>query len=177
MKVLVIDDDQRIRDALEIGLQLQWQDAKVLTAADGEAGLDVFINEEPVIVLLDVARRSGSPAIFATNYLITRFETLIPKRFRSGYGQLRTTYYGCPNNAFPWAVAPTLAQEQGGSSMRLTLSDSQIERTATSQLTPPPDVVVRLSVLSPVWGIAQEGIDVLVIVNALHATRGVLSWS
>lgn len=54
MKVLVIDDDQRIRDALEIGLQLQWQDAKVLTAADGEAGLDVFFNEEPDIVLLDV---------------------------------------------------------------------------------------------------------------------------
>ena len=54
MKVLVVDDDQRIRDALEIGLQLQWQDAKVLTAADGEAGLDVFFNEEPDIVLLDV---------------------------------------------------------------------------------------------------------------------------
>src|SRR5437870_9913983 len=55
MKVLVVDDDLRIRDALEIGLQLQWQDAKVLTAADGEAGLDVFFNEEPDIVLLDVA--------------------------------------------------------------------------------------------------------------------------
>jgi len=54
MKVLVVDDDQRIRDALEIGVQLQWQDAKVLTAADGEAGLDVFFNEEPDIVLLDV---------------------------------------------------------------------------------------------------------------------------
>src|SRR5437764_13577288 len=54
MKVLVVDDDQRIRDALEIGVQLQWQDAKVLTAADGEAGLDVFFSEEPDIVLLDV---------------------------------------------------------------------------------------------------------------------------
>jgi two-component system, OmpR family, KDP operon response regulator KdpE len=54
MKVLVVDDDQRIRDALEIGVQLQWQDAKVLTAADGETGLDLFFNEEPDIVLLDV---------------------------------------------------------------------------------------------------------------------------
>jgi DNA-binding response OmpR family regulator len=54
MKVLVVDDDQRIRDALEIGLQLQWQDAQVLTAADGETGLDLFFNEEPDIVLLDV---------------------------------------------------------------------------------------------------------------------------
>jgi DNA-binding response OmpR family regulator len=54
MKVLVVDDDQRIRDALEIGLQLQWQDATVLTAADGEAALNVFFDEEPDIVLLDV---------------------------------------------------------------------------------------------------------------------------
>ena len=54
MKVLVVDDDQRIRDALEIGLQLQWQDAEVLSAADGEAGLEVFFKEEPDIVLLDV---------------------------------------------------------------------------------------------------------------------------
>ena len=58
MKILVVDDDQRIRDALEIGLQLQWQDAKVLTAADGEAGLDLFFNEEPDIVLLGT-RDSG----------------------------------------------------------------------------------------------------------------------
>ena len=54
MKVLVVDDDQRIRDALEIGVQLQWQDAKVLTAVDGEAGLDAFFKQEPDIVLLDV---------------------------------------------------------------------------------------------------------------------------
>jgi two-component system, OmpR family, KDP operon response regulator KdpE len=61
MKVLVVDDDQRIRDALEIGIQLQWQDAKVLTAPDGETGLDVFFNEEPDVVLLDVAmpRKTG----------------------------------------------------------------------------------------------------------------------
>jgi DNA-binding response OmpR family regulator len=54
MKVLVVDDDQRIREALEIGLQLQWQDATVLTAADGETGLRIFYDEEPNIVLLDV---------------------------------------------------------------------------------------------------------------------------
>ena len=30
MKVLVIDDDPRLRDALEVGIQLQWQDAQVL---------------------------------------------------------------------------------------------------------------------------------------------------
>jgi DNA-binding response OmpR family regulator len=54
MKVLVIDDDPRLREALEVGIQLQWQDAQVLTAADGEAGLDQFFSEEPDVVLVDV---------------------------------------------------------------------------------------------------------------------------
>ncbi len=66
MKVLVVDDDQRIRDALEIGLQLQWQDAQVLTAADGETGLDAFFNEEPDIVLLDVTMPLQSPGADGT---------------------------------------------------------------------------------------------------------------
>jgi two-component system KDP operon response regulator KdpE len=55
MKVLVIDDDAKVRDALEIGIQLQWEDAHVLTASDGEVGLERFFNEEPDIVLLDVS--------------------------------------------------------------------------------------------------------------------------
>jgi two-component system KDP operon response regulator KdpE len=54
MKVLVVDDDQRLREALEVGVQLQWQDAQVLTASDGEAGLECFFNEEPDVVLLDI---------------------------------------------------------------------------------------------------------------------------
>lgn len=54
MKVLVVDDDARVRDALEIGIGLQWQDARVISAADGETALDLFFNAEPDIVLLDV---------------------------------------------------------------------------------------------------------------------------
>ena len=54
MKVLVVDDDARVRDALEIGITLQWEDVSVLSAADGETGLDLFFNAEPDIVLLDV---------------------------------------------------------------------------------------------------------------------------
>src|SRR5712692_1454626 len=54
MKVLVIDDDPRLREALEVGVQLQWEDAQVLTATDGENGLDRFFDAEPDIVLLDV---------------------------------------------------------------------------------------------------------------------------
>lgn len=54
MKVLVVDDDVRIREALEVGIQLQWEDAHVLTAGDGEAGLDLFFEQEPDVVLLDI---------------------------------------------------------------------------------------------------------------------------
>ena len=54
MKVLVVDDDPRLREALEVGLQLQWEDAEVVSAADGESGLDLFFREGPDIVLLDV---------------------------------------------------------------------------------------------------------------------------
>jgi two-component system KDP operon response regulator KdpE len=54
MKVLIADDDERVRDALEIGICLQFEDARVVSAADGEAALDKFFNEEPDIVLLDV---------------------------------------------------------------------------------------------------------------------------
>jgi two-component system KDP operon response regulator KdpE len=61
MKVLIIDDDPRLREALEVALQLQWPDAQVLTTADGEAGLERFRTHEPDVVLLDILmpRMSG----------------------------------------------------------------------------------------------------------------------
>ncbi|HEU5330491.1 MAG: response regulator transcription factor [Thermomicrobiales bacterium] len=61
MKILVVDDDPHILDALTVGLQLQWQDAEVLSAADGEEGLRVFYEATPDVVVLDVnmPRKTG----------------------------------------------------------------------------------------------------------------------
>ena len=61
MKILVVDDDQQILEAVTIGFQLQWQDSTVLAAADGEAGLRAFYEHEPDVVVLDVAmpRKNG----------------------------------------------------------------------------------------------------------------------
>jgi two-component system KDP operon response regulator KdpE len=54
VKILVVDDDARLREALSVGLQLQWEDAEVLTAEDGETGLRMFYDHQPDVVLLDV---------------------------------------------------------------------------------------------------------------------------
>src|ERR687886_1285574 len=54
MKILVVDDDPRLREALEVGLQLQWEDTQVIGAGDGEAGLEAFFEVNPDLVLLDV---------------------------------------------------------------------------------------------------------------------------
>ena len=54
MKILVVDDDQPILDDLTVGFQLQWQDATVLIARDGEAGLRIFYEHSPDVVVLDV---------------------------------------------------------------------------------------------------------------------------
>lgn len=55
MKILVVDDDQQILDALTVGFQLQWQDATVIPASDGETGLQAFFEHDPDVVVLDVA--------------------------------------------------------------------------------------------------------------------------
>ena len=55
----MVDDDQPILDALTVGFQLQWQDATVLVARDGESGLHAFYEHIPDVVVLDVAL-SGS---------------------------------------------------------------------------------------------------------------------
>src|SRR5579864_9092254 len=50
-----VDDDASICDALPIGRQLHWQDIEILEAANGEAGLDVFFESPPDLMLLDVS--------------------------------------------------------------------------------------------------------------------------
>ncbi len=55
MKILVVDDDPQILDAVTVGIQLQWQDSTVLAARNGEEGLQAFEEHDPDVVVLDVA--------------------------------------------------------------------------------------------------------------------------
>jgi len=54
MKILIVDDDHDLLEALGLGLQLQWQGIDVITATDGESALASFFNDLPDVVLLDV---------------------------------------------------------------------------------------------------------------------------
>ena len=54
MKILIVDDDPDLLEAVGLGLQLQWQGVEIVTATDGERALDIFFDELPDVVLLDV---------------------------------------------------------------------------------------------------------------------------
>ena len=54
MKILVVDGDTTVSDAVATALQLQWHDAKILAATGGEVGLRQFFDHDPDVVLLEV---------------------------------------------------------------------------------------------------------------------------
>ncbi len=54
MKILVVDDDPHILEALTVSLQLQWPDSDIIAVGDGEAGLAAFHAHDLDVVVLDV---------------------------------------------------------------------------------------------------------------------------
>jgi DNA-binding response OmpR family regulator len=54
VRLLIIDDDSRLCEALAAAVEVHWQNAVVTAAADGEAGLERFCSDQPEVVLLDV---------------------------------------------------------------------------------------------------------------------------
>lgn len=57
MKVLIVDDEQAIRDAL--GRKLRRDGFEVVLAEDGSAGLRAFHSERPDLVVLDIMMAGG----------------------------------------------------------------------------------------------------------------------
>ena len=55
MKILIIDDNPDLVQALKLGFKLQWPESQVTAAGDGERALVVFSEESTDIVLLDIA--------------------------------------------------------------------------------------------------------------------------
>lgn len=54
MKILIIDGDRSLVEAITISLELHWNPVEVLSATDGQTGLDLFSREIPDMTLLDV---------------------------------------------------------------------------------------------------------------------------
>ena len=55
MQILVIDADPDTQEGLATAFQLQWRDASMRAATTGEAGLDCFFEDDPDIVILNIA--------------------------------------------------------------------------------------------------------------------------
>jgi DNA-binding response OmpR family regulator len=54
MKVLVVDDDPDIVEAVSICFALRWPDAELVDAPDGTTALSTFEAEDPDVVILDL---------------------------------------------------------------------------------------------------------------------------
>jgi two-component system, OmpR family, KDP operon response regulator KdpE len=54
MRILVIDDDADILQALSLSLSFRWPECEVITAQDGEDGMYQFGEQRPDVVVLDI---------------------------------------------------------------------------------------------------------------------------
>jgi DNA-binding response OmpR family regulator len=55
MKILVIDDDQDVVEAISLAFGLQWSEVRVVPAFSGKEAEAIFNRENPDAVLLDIA--------------------------------------------------------------------------------------------------------------------------
>jgi len=54
MKVLIIEDDQEIIEAISLAFQIRWPEAKVVSTFLGEKGVELVESEAPDVVILDL---------------------------------------------------------------------------------------------------------------------------
>ena len=54
MKVLVIDDDPDILEVVSLTFEMRWPDSTIVSALDGDTGVEMVDTESPSLVILDV---------------------------------------------------------------------------------------------------------------------------
>ncbi|MFQ5759188.1 MAG: response regulator transcription factor, partial [Candidatus Bathyarchaeia archaeon] len=54
MKVLIIEDDQAIVEAITLALQLSWPESKLVSTNLGQRGTELVESENPDVVILDL---------------------------------------------------------------------------------------------------------------------------
>src|SRR5436190_1607661 len=55
MRILIVDDDPDVVEAITLSFGLQWPDARIVDATDGRSALAAVGREAPDVVLLDIA--------------------------------------------------------------------------------------------------------------------------
>jgi two-component system KDP operon response regulator KdpE len=54
MKILIIEDDKSIVEAIQLALEIRWPEAKVIFTHLGEKGIEMVETEKPDVVILDL---------------------------------------------------------------------------------------------------------------------------
>jgi DNA-binding response OmpR family regulator len=54
MKVLIIEDDQETVDVMSLAFKMRWPEAELISAKLGEEGLQLFEDESPQALILDL---------------------------------------------------------------------------------------------------------------------------
>ena len=102
IKILVIDDEEILRDRLKRLLELD--DYEVITAENGLKGLEVFVSFKPDIVLLDIKM----PGIDGIEVLerIKKIPNTAEVFIMTGHGGLETAIQAMRNGAFDYMTKP-----------------------------------------------------------------------
>jgi two-component system KDP operon response regulator KdpE len=54
MKVLVIDDDPDVLEVVSLTFEMRWPDSTIVSALDGDSGIEMVDTENPSLVILDI---------------------------------------------------------------------------------------------------------------------------
>jgi len=54
VKLLIIEDDDDIVEAISLALQIRWPEAQVISTRSGKRGVDLVESEQPDVVILDL---------------------------------------------------------------------------------------------------------------------------
>lgn len=54
MKILIIEDAPSIVETISLALEMRWPDAKIISTARGEQGIDMAESESPDVIILDL---------------------------------------------------------------------------------------------------------------------------
>ncbi len=54
MKILVIDDDPDVVEVVSLTFEMRWPDSNIISAEDGETGIEMVDTESPGLVILDI---------------------------------------------------------------------------------------------------------------------------